>query len=43
MGYENISVYASEEGLSVLEVYKFDNGSLTMEFVRDPRDTLMYG
>ena len=43
MGYENMVGYQATAGFSTWGHYKYDNGSLPLEFTVDPRDTKMYG
>lgn len=42
LGYENLSSYVAEDGWGVIDVFKYDGGSLELEFVTDPRDTRMF-
>jgi len=39
MGYENMAAYVSPEGWNVMGKYEYANGSLPLEFTKDPRDT----
>ncbi len=43
MGYENILSYVSDAGWDVMTAFEYDHGSLPLEFVKDPRDTQMFG
>ena len=43
MGYENLAAYVSQDGWNVMGKYEYPNGSLALEFTKDPRDTQMYG
>jgi gamma-glutamyl hydrolase len=43
LGFENLAIWASEEGPSVLESYHLAHGSIPLEFVVDPRETQMFG
>jgi len=43
LGYEYISAYAAEDGWEVVDEFFIDSDSLALEFVRDPRDTKMFG
>mmetsp|Transcript_21295 Transcript_21295/g.20438 ORF Transcript_21295/g.20438 Transcript_21295/m.20438 type:complete len:116 (+) Transcript_21295:94-441(+) len=43
MGYENFTVWASEQGVSALEKFEYYHVSLPLEFTVDPRHTLLYG
>jgi len=42
MGYENIASYVSDDGWNVLDVFDYETGSLSLEFVMDPKKTRMY-
>lgn len=43
MGYENLVSYVADGGWNVMTSFEYDNGSLPLEFVKDPRDTQMFG
>lgn len=43
LGFEALVVYAAEEDIRVLDKYYIPYGSLSLEFVKDPRQTQMYG
>ena len=43
MGYEDMAAYVSKQGWNILEHFEYSNGSLALEFTKDPRDTQMYG
>jgi len=43
LGFENMVIYASEEGSSVLSNLSASSISLPLKFVKDPRETQMYG
>jgi hypothetical protein len=43
MGFENISVYASSAGQSTLEKFELYHVSRPIEFVKDPKQTKMFG
>ena len=39
LGLENIAIYESKEGETVLENFPIDYGSLSLKFLKNPKDT----
>ena len=43
LGYESFAIYAADEGKDVIGQYSLDHGNPNLKFVKDPRETKMYG